>query len=445
MFVVANELVYWYDTEDEDRCKDKPPGLVMKRICIINIAGLSRRILSGRQGLWVDSLTPASGGAMSPTLPVVASSVQASMTTGYAPGRHGVIAGGVFRRQSRNLSLGERSNTLLTKKRFWKARQLPAQPKVALVFWSNPLAGAGEIVLGAATYACCCGKVSNQPLGLYDRVTAACGPFDCDTVSGPTATWRASEWIANAAADIWNNDSPEMMWVNLPGVDYELIRGGVASNTASLDQALADVDSWARGLADKVCSDDGQVVVVSDGGYVDVSKSITPNIALRHAGLLVMKKTPDGPQIDMEASNAVAVVDHQIAHLYCDGEDVADQAAGVIAGLDGVDSVLPRSELFCQGLGHDRSGERVAIARAGAWFSPRSGASGQLGYDPCELISTDNAPDGAAKESLVRASRGRADVSLDDSCFLAATCDLDTPQEMCVTDLPDALKKVMFE
>ncbi|MCP4374729.1 MAG: alkaline phosphatase family protein, partial [bacterium] len=94
----------------------------MKRICIINIAGLSRRLISGRSGLWVDSLTPAAGGAMRPTLPAVASSVQASMTTGCEPGQHGVIAGGVFRRQSKHLSLSERSNTLLNKKRFWHGR-----------------------------------------------------------------------------------------------------------------------------------------------------------------------------------------------------------------------------------------------------------------------------------------------------------------------------------
>ncbi len=445
MFVVANEPVYWYDTCHEDRCKDKPPGAVMKRICIINIAGLSRRLLAGRSGLWVDSLIPAGRGAMSPTLPAVASSVQASMTTGCAPGKHGVVAGGVFRRQSRNLSLAERSNTLLSTKRFWHARDLPEAPSVALVFWANPLAGGGDVVLGAATYACPCGKVSNQPAGLYDRLAEVCGPFDCDSISGQTASWRGSEWIARAAGEIWRSDGPDLMWVNLPGVDFELVRGGVADNSASMDQALVDVDNWAGQLAQAVCDDGGQVVVVSDGGYVDVSQAVSPNIALREAGLLVVSQTPDGPQVDMDASSAIAMVDHQVAHLYCAGEDAADEAAGVLAGVDGVDAVLPRSELFCTGLGHDRAGERVAIAKPDAWFSPRSGAIEQLGFDPCELICSDNASDNDARESLVAASRGRDDVSLEDSCFLAATCPLDAPQEMCVTDLPDVLKKVMFE
>ncbi|MDP6546738.1 MAG: alkaline phosphatase family protein [Phycisphaerae bacterium] len=414
----------------------------MKRICIIDIAGLSRRLLAGQSGLWVDSLVPAADGAMRPTLPAVAASVQASMTTGRDPGQHGVIAGGVFRRQSKKLSLAERSNTLLSKRRFWHERDLPASPSVALVFWSNPLAGGGDIMLGASTYACCGGRVSHQPAGLYDRLAETCGEFDCDSLSGPTASWRGAEWIASAAGEIWRSDRPDLMWVYLPGVDFELVRGGVVDNTASAGEALGDVDQWAHQLADVVRGDGGEVVVVSDGGYSDVTLAACPNLALRDAGLMAVRETPDGIQVDIEASDAIALVDHQFAHLYCVDETAADRAASALADTEGIDAILPRSEMFCSGLGHDRAGERVAVARSGAWFAPRwrrsdeQGSSAALGYDP-SVIGVD--------ESDVRASRGRSDVSLEDSCFLAATCQLPVPQEMCVTDLPDVLKKVMFD
>ena len=446
MFVIANKLVYRYDTCNEDRCKDKPPGLEMKRICIINIAGLSRRLVSQHSGLWVDSIVPAAGGAMRPTLPAVAASVQASMTTGREPGQHGVVAGGVFRRQSKQLSLSERSNTLLSKKRFWHARDLPAPPTVALVFWSNPLAGGGDIVLGASTYACQGETVSHQPGGLYDRLAETCGAFDCGSISGPTASWRGAEWIANAAGEIWRSDRPDLMWVYMPGVDFELVRGGVVDNTASAAEALVAVDQWASQLADAVRADGGDVVVVSDGGYTDVSLAACPNLGLRDAGLLAVRETPDGMEVDIEASDAIALVDHQFAHLYCVDEAAADRAADALAGLDGIDAILPRSEVFCSGLGHDRAGERVAVARSDAWFAPRwrksdeegsnDGGPATLGYDPSGV---------GVEESAVRASRGRNDVSLEDSCFLAATCQLPAPQEMCVTDLPDVLRKVMFE
>ena len=419
----------------------------MKRICIINIAGLSRRLVAGRSGLWVDSIVPAAaGGAMRPTLPAVAASVQASMTTGRRPGEHGVVAGGVFRRQSKDLSLAERSNTLLSKKRFWHSRDLPETPSVALVFWSNPLAGGGDIVLGASTYACHCGTVSHQPAGLYGRLAETCGAFDCDSISGPTASWRCAEWIATAAGEIWRGDKPDLMWVCLPGVDFELVRGGVACNTASAAEALGDVDKWASELAGAVRGEGGEVVVVSDGGYSDVSLAAHPNLGLRDAGMLAVRETPDGMEVDIEASDAIALVDHQFAHLYCVDEAAADRAAGALADMEGIDAILPRNEVFCSGLGHDRAGERVAVARSDAWFAPRwrksdeegsnDGGPAKLGYDPSVL---------GVNESAVRASRGRGDVSLEDSCFLAATCQLPAPREMCVTDLPDVLKKVMFE
>jgi hypothetical protein len=232
------------------------------------------------------------------------------------------------------------------------------------------------------------------------------------------------------------------MWVYLPGVDFELVRGGVVDNTASAGDALLAVDQWAHQLADVVCGDGGEVVVVSDGGYSDVTLAACPNLALRDAGLLRVKETPDGTQVDIEASDAIALVDHQFAHLYCVDEAAADRASDALAGLDGIDAILPRSEVFCSGLGHDRAGERVAIARSDAWFAPRwrrsdeAGPPATLGWDPSAL---------GVNESAVRASRGRSDVSLEDSCFLAATCQLPAPQEMCVTDLPDVLRKVMFD
>jgi len=296
MFVIAKRVVYWYDSSHEDRCKDKPHGLEMKRICIIDIAGLSRRLSAGQSGLWVDSIVPAASGAMRPTVPAVTASVQASMTTGRRPGEHGVVAGGVFRRQSKDLSLAERSNTLLSKKRFWHARDLPQRPTVALVFWSNPLAGGGDIVLGASTYACCGDAVSHHPVGLCDRLAETCGAFDCDSISGPTASWRCSEWIARAAGEIWRSDRPDLMWVYLPGVDFELVRGGVADNTASADEALRSVDQWSNRLANIVCDDGGEVVVVSDGGYSDVTLAVCPNLALRDADCWSPGKPPTGPR-----------------------------------------------------------------------------------------------------------------------------------------------------
>jgi len=442
----------------ETPAKANSPDIEMKRVCVIDIAGLSRRLVEGRPGLWVGSLEPAAGGFMRPTLPAVTASVQASMTTGRYPGEHGVVAGGVFRRQSRSYSFAERSNTLLSKKRFWHARDLPGNLTVALAFWSNPLAGGGDIVLGAATYSCDHGEVSNQPAGLYQQIAEKCGEFDCHTLTGPRRSHKAASWIAQAATEIWRSCTPDLMWVYLPGVDFELVRGSVDDNP-SAQEALAEVDARAHELAEVVCGDGGEAVVVSDGGYSNVKQAACPNVRLKDAGLLVTRDTDQGERIDLDASRAMALVDHQFAHLYCVDERAADEAVSAVADLEGVDAVLPRSEVFHCGLGHDRAGERVMIARPDAWFAYRWWGAGaeppawayqvasdrKCGYDPCELFAGGQADSIDPDESAVRASRGRSDVPQSDCCFLASTCPLPAPDEMCVTDLPGVLRQVMFD
>lgn len=412
----------------------------MKRICVVNVAGLSMRLLNRRENLWISSLATAPR-AMRPTLPAVPASVQASMTTGRDPGAHGVVAGGVFRRESRELSFAEHSNTLLSKKRFWHARDLPAQPNVALVFWSNPLAGGGDIVLGASTYGCPCAGVSCDPVGLDEEVAGRCGEFDGAAFAGPRASFAVSGWIACAAGEIWKSHKPDLQWVYLPGIDFELVRGGLSAPEVA--EAVGALDGFVGRLAETVRADGGQVVVVSDGGYVDVSRAVFPNVRLRDAGLLATIESDEGVSADPANSRAFAMVDHQFAHLYCVDERAADEGADALADLDGIETILPRQEAFCEGLGHDRAGERVMIAEADAWFAHRCRTDrpspAACGYDPCELLA-------GGDESRIRASRGRTDTSPEDACVLAATCPLELPGDrgLRVTDLPKVVRGMMF-
>jgi len=395
-------------------------------------------------------------GAMRPTFPAVCPSVQASMTTGRPPGAHGVVAGGVYRRQAREVSFAERSNTLLSKKRFWHARDLPQAPKVSLVFWSNPLAGGADVVVGAATYGGRRGDVSHHPRGLYEDLAEALGPFDVDALQGPSASFAAGQWIGRAAGEIWRSGRPDLQWVYLPGVDFELVRGGLSAGSVS--EALGALDGLVERLAAVVRQDGGEVVIVSDGGYVDVCRASSPNVRLREAGLLAVRHGEQGEVMDLHNSRAFAMVDHQFAHLYCLDQRAEDEAAEALGTLDGVEAVLSRDEAFCEGLGHDRAGERVLVAEADAWFAyrwwpegheapavaGRCGAEGKCGYDPCELLPGADGGGVDCDESHVRASRGRVDMEPADGCVLGATCGLEAGEDLCVTDLPAVLQRLMF-
>lgn len=429
----------------------------MKRICVIDVAGLSPRLLDTTgQHPWLDQL-PLSARPAKPVSPALRAVVQASMTTGKQPGEHGVVAGGVYRRQAGALSLEERSNSLLTKKRFWHAKALPARPKVALVFWANPLAGAADWVLGATSYDSHHANISEQPVDMYAEVTEEIGQANLDEFQGPGASWRCSEWIASAARVIWKTRKPDLMWVYLPGIDFELVRHGVESDEAKL--AVRQLDRICATLHEAVVGDDGVTVVCSDGGYVNVSQVGHPNRLLREAGLLAARDTESGELIDFQATEAFALTDHQVAHLYCRTEDVADKAAEILSADPAIESVVPRQEVFCSGMGHDRAGERVIFARADAWldyrwwpvdqrppvFAEHPGVPGRLGYDPCELL-----PGGDGRRldldlSHVKASRGRVDDDPRDWCLLAASQSIALTDQPVVTDLPQLLQGVMFQ
>ena len=73
--------------------------------------------------------------------------------------------------------------------------------------------------------------------------------------------------------------------------------------------------------------------------------------------------------LDPSQSDAFAVSDHQIAHIYVAKPELIAEVRRVVTSLPGVDCVLDRSEQNAFGLDHERSGELVALARPDAWFT----------------------------------------------------------------------------
>ena len=426
----------------------------MARVCVINLSGVSGRLLERQSGLWVNSL-PSEPRPIGATFPAVPASVQASMTTGAEPGVHGIVSGGVYRRQCHEVSFAERSNTLLNKKRFWQSRHLPAPVTASMVFWWHPLAGAAELVVASAGYAPPGLPIPQQPAHLYDQVARRLGELNQSLLWGPGASWRSSQWMSSAAREIWADYLPDLQWVTLCGVDFAQVRHGVESADAA--DALREVDQLAQRLGEQVIAGGGRVVVISDGGYVPVERAGRPNWLLRQAGLLKVCQGAAGETIDLNQSRAFCLADHQMAHLYCEDERLADEAADMLRQDAAIVAVLGRDELFSSGLGHDRAGERIVLAQPDAWLtyawwgpddSPPPVAIGvapqfKCGYDPCELFAGASATQINPDTSLVRASRGLVTPPLADQCFVAASCDIPPIQDVC--GLPDLLKSLLFD
>lgn len=427
------------------------------RACVINLTGVGLAALSEMPELWAHSL-PAAPGPLSPSFPAVPASVQATMTTGQLPGVHGIVADGLFRRQCATVSFAERSNTLLAAKRFWHARALPRRPQVGLVFWSNPLAGGADVVVGAGAYAQArIDDASEQPEGLWDYMTASFGNLGPEHLWSPSADASTSQWIADVAIEVWRLKRLDLMWVCLGGADLAAVRHGVDS--PQFAQALTRVDAQARRIAEVVQDDGGVAVVVSDGGMVPVSRFAEPNARLAREGLLTILHEQGDQRIDFENSRAFAMVDQQISHLYCRDASVAEDAAAILADDPAVSAVVAREELFAAGLGHDRAGEWIILAEPDAWLSYRwwsgeepappvaitTDAACKGGLDLCELLPPTRSGDPMdAEPGHVRAARGLVDGGPARNGFIAASRALPQP---CAEarGLPGLLQRLMFE
>jgi predicted AlkP superfamily pyrophosphatase or phosphodiesterase len=104
--------------------------------------------------------------------------------------------------------------------------------------------------------------------------------------------------------------------------------------------------------------------------------------------------------LDAGQSEAFAVADHQVAHVYVREPSRIGEVRAVLEATEGVAEVLDRAALADVGLDHERSGELVAVAAADRWFTyyhwldddrmPDFARTVDIhrkpGYDPLELL-----------------------------------------------------------
>jgi predicted AlkP superfamily pyrophosphatase or phosphodiesterase len=121
---------------------------------------------------------------------------------------------------------------------------------------------------------------------------------------------------------------------------------------------------------------------------------------LRDAGLVTIRVEQGRELLDAGASEAFAVVDHQLAHVYVKRPERLAEVKALLEKLPGVARVLDETGKREVGLDHPRSGELVAIATADRWFSyyywldddraPDFARTVDIhrkpGYDPVELF-----------------------------------------------------------
>jgi predicted AlkP superfamily pyrophosphatase or phosphodiesterase len=240
--------------------------------------------------------------------------------------------------------------------------------------------------------------IHTKPATLRDELQGALGEFPLFRFWGPGADITSSRWIADSALHVLERHRPTLTLVYLPHLDYDLQRFG--PRHPNIAAQVAAVDALCEPLIAKARAIGAHVVVLSEYGITEVSRPVHINRALREAGWLKVRLERGREQLDAGASDAFAVADHQIAHVYVARPEVRPQVAACVAALPGVETVLGDAGKRAAGLDHPRSGELVAVAKADSWFTyyhflddaraPDFARTVEIhrkpGYDPAELF-----------------------------------------------------------
>jgi predicted AlkP superfamily pyrophosphatase or phosphodiesterase len=376
----------------------------MHRTVVLDVVGLTSDLLgSSTPNL---SRLVAKGGArpIETILPAVTCSVQSTFVTGAMPRDHGAVGNGWYFRDTAEVALWKQSNHLVTGEKVWDAarRRDPSFTCAMLFWWFNMYSSADWSVTPRPIYLADGLKLPDfytEPPELHRELTERLGPFPLFDFWGPRAGIACTKWIVQCARHLYDARRPTLTLVYLPHLDYDLQRFG--PDDPRIATALREVDAAAGELIDHVERDGARVVVLSEYGITRVTGAVDINRALRRAGLLRVREELGLEKLDAGASEAFAVADHQVAHVYVRSPARVAEVKALVEKLEGVESVLGDEGKRAAGLDHPRSGELVAIARKDRWFTyyywlddakaPEFARTVDIhrkpGYDPVELFA----------------------------------------------------------
>ena len=375
----------------------------MKPVLLLDVVGLTPSMLGARTPNLSALGKRGVAAPMSTVLPAVTCSAQATMLTGLMPAQHGVVGNGWFAREYAEVALWRQSNDLVEGEKLYEAaKERWNDFRCAKIFWWWNLGAAVDWSITPRPFYTADGRkipaVYAAPSEYGAGLERALGPFPFFDFWGPKSGLPSSRWIADAAIRTLREKKPALTLAYLPHLDYDLQRFGPRDERAQ--HALSEVDLLVGDLVQAADAAGAAVVVVSEYGLVDVARPVHVNRALREAGLLAARTTPAGEVLDVFASRAFALADHQVAHVYVRDGAALPATRRLLSKLPGVARVLDREGQREFGLDHPRSGDLVALSERDAWFTyyywSDSAAEPDFartvdihrkpGYDPCELF-----------------------------------------------------------
>ena len=374
-----------------------------KPLVLINIVGLTASML----GVNTPNLNALiQDGFMAPlkgVFPALTTTAQSTMLTGLSPAKHGIVGNGWYFREQAEIRFWLQSNHLVQGEKIWeKIKKEKKQFNCSTLFWwYNMYAAVSNAITPRPHYPADGRKVMDLysfPNTLHETIEKKIGDFPFFNFWGPAADILSSRWIVDCAIEEFKLNSPDLQFVYLPHLDYNLQRLGPTNPEISSD--VKAIDHEAGRLIDYARGQGAEIMVVSEYGITQVNHSISLNRVLREAGFLNVRKSLSWELLDTGASRAFAVADHQIAHIYIHNPSDTQKIKTLLENTHGVEQVLDAKSKVQWQVNHPRSGDLIAIAEPGCWFdyyywldnnkAPDFATTVDIhrkpGYDPVELF-----------------------------------------------------------
>jgi predicted AlkP superfamily pyrophosphatase or phosphodiesterase len=376
----------------------------MHKTVVINAVGLSANLLSTRQAAprLHDFRSAGSTASIGPVLPAVTTTVQSTYLTGQYPGGengHGVVANGWYFRETAEVRFWLQNNALVGAPKIWdKAKSLDASFTCANLFWwYNMYSSADYSVTPRPMYPADGRKIPDvytHPANLRHSLQQKLGTFPLFNFWGPATNIKATQWIADASIEVDRQFNPTLTLIYLPHLDYILQKGG------DYAKDLLELDAVCGQLIDHYRSQNARILVLSEYGITPVSQPVHLNRILRQVGLLTVREELGHELLDCGASQAFAVADHQIAHVYVNNRARLAEVKKLLEQTPGVAAVLDDDGKRAHHLDHPRSGELICLSAPHTWFTyyfwlddtraPDYARTVDIhrkpGYDPVELF-----------------------------------------------------------
>ncbi len=344
----------------------------MHKTVVINIVGLTSRLI-GKDTPFIQQWSQARGVTpIEPVLPAVTCSAQATYLTGKLPAEHGIVGNGWYFKEECEVKFWRQSNRLVQAPKLWEIarRRNPAFTCANMFWWYNMYSTVDYSATPRPNYLADGRKIPDiytAPAGWRDELQRELGQFPLFNFWGPNTSIVSSRWIADASILTDRRFDPTLTLIYLPHLDYNLQRHG--HDHPSVGQDLREIDAVVRDLVQHYEGAGARIVLLSEYGITDVSRPVHLNRVLREAGLLGIRREQSWELLDAGASQAFAVADHQVAHIYVNDPAQMAGVRSLVENTAGVEAVLDKDAQKEYGLQHERSGDLVAIADADSWFT----------------------------------------------------------------------------